>query len=226
MSRYRQTLKNRLPQFAIKWLRKTRRQLLNLRDPQKIFREIYSSNAWDGTESVSGPGSTMDATKGIREALPGLIVELKINTLLDVPCGDVYWISSCLPKSVQYIGGDIVPELIERNRQKFPSLGSFMTLDLVRDDLPKSDMILIRDCMIHLPNYLIIQALGNIKRSASTYLLATTYEGLPENINIEIGGYRRVNLSLPPFNLPRPSKLIKESEGKGKCMGLWRIADL
>lgn len=200
--------------------------LLNLRSREKVFQRIYSDNAWDGTESVSGPGSSMDATDGIRKALPGLIGELKIHTLLDVPCGDVYWISSCLPEKVQYIGGDIVPELIERNRQKFPSFGSFMVLDLVKDDLPKSDMILIRDCMIHLPNQSIIQALRNIKRSGSTYLMATTYEGLAENMDIEIGGYRPISLTLAPFSLPRPLKLVKESEGGGKCMGLWRIADL
>jgi hypothetical protein len=44
-----------------------------------------------------------------------------------------------------------------------------------------------------------------------------------ENADVETGGWRSLNLELPPFSLPRPERLIVEDAGAGKCLGLWRL---
>jgi hypothetical protein len=215
-----------MPAPLAEQIRGVKRAVLNRRSATAVFRGIYVDNEWDGAESVSGPGSSLAATANIRAALPGLIRDLGVKTLLDVPCGDAYWISTCLPPGVSYIGGDIVPELIERNTKDHGAFGTFRTIDIIKDPLPAADLILLRDCFIHLSNAMVVEALANIRRASITYLLTTTYTGIAANIDIELGGFRPVDLTLAPMRLPAPQRLNGESEGQGKCIGLWRVADL
>jgi hypothetical protein len=104
-------------------------------------------------------------------------------------------------------------------------------MDLIKDDLPKVDMIMVRDCFIHLSNPLITKALENIKRSGSTYLLTNSFPDMKENMNIKTGTWRRVNFDIAPFNLPKPVASWEETEHLNKIAGrkfmvLYKIADL
>jgi hypothetical protein len=207
-------------------MRGAKRAFVNRRGAANVFRDIYVGNAWDGTESVSGPGSTMAATANIRAALPGLIDELGINVLLDVPCGDAFWIGQCLPPGLRYIGGDVVPEIVAHNKKTRPEMGTFDVLDLVNDPLPKADLILVRDCFIHLPNKMVRQALENIKRADARFLLTTTFPHESGNSDIELGGYRPVNLMASPFELGKPERILLDEDGtrrNGKHLGLWKL---
>ena len=223
----------RLGRRALKYLpdpiadrvRAAKRAVLNSRPPAAVFRGIFVDNRWDGTESVSGPGSTMAASANIRAVLPGLLHELGVKTFLDAPCGDAFWISTCFPLDVHYIGADIVPEIIERNRLQRSELGEFRVLDIISDDLPHADLILVRDCFIHLPNAWVRKALANMRRANIRYLLTTTSPDLAANADIEVGGFRPVNMQAAPFNLPPPERLIVESEAAHKQLGLWRLAE-
>jgi len=210
-------------------LRAIKRSLLNCRSSSDVFTKIYKVNGWDGTESLSGPGSTLASTVNIRSALPELIKEFDIKSILDVPCGDAYWIGKCIPQGVTYIGGDIVPEIIERNRLEKLNLGEFIVCDIVNDELPDADIIIVRDCFIHLPNKMIRLALENIKKANIGYILTTTYQGVVDNVDIELGGFRPINLTLEPFSLPTPICSIMENgeeKSSGKSMGLWLVKDL
>lgn len=213
-----------LPAPIAEGVRATKRAILNRRAAADVFRGIFVENGWDGTESVSGPGSTMAASANIRAALPGLLSELGVRSFLDAPCGDAFWISTCFPPDVRYIGADIVPEIVERNRLERSRLGEFRVLDLVADDLPQVDLILVRDCFIHLPNGWVRKALANIRRAKIRYLLTTTFPELSGNPDIEVGGFRPVNLQAAPFSLPPPERLIVESESARKQLGLWRLS--
>ncbi len=205
-----------------------KRAVLNTRSRKSVFTRIAESNAWDGTESVSGPGSTLEATRLLREALPDLLARYEIKSLLDVPCGDAYWITRVLPERIIYTGGDIVPALIEKARADKGNFGTFAVMDLVTDDLPKADLVMVRDCFIHMPHAMIKQAIANIKRSGARYLLTTTYPGQADNIDIEIGGFRPVDLQRAPFDLPASLEIILETEGvsSGKSMALWDVSTL
>jgi hypothetical protein len=217
-----------LPEPMAKVLRDARRALLNLRSRREVFRQIARENSWDGTESVSGPGSSMEATSLLRAALPKLLTTYKCRTLLDIPCGDAYWISRTLTGEINYIGADIVPELVERNRASYPAFGRFEVIDLVSDELPCVDMIMIRDCFIHLPNRMVSIAIENVKRSDARYVLVSTYPHRADNIDIEIGGFRAIDLEKAPFSLPKPLEVIVETEGivSGKSMALWDVKAL
>jgi len=196
-----------------------------------LFTLIYKKNLWGNLESISGPGSTLVDTEELREALPEILRKLGAKTLLDIPCGDFNWMKYVDLVDIQYIGADIVPELIQGiGKQYSNDRRKFLCLDLVTDNLPKSDVILCRDCLVHLTNSKVNMALSNICKSGSTYLLATTFPEKAENKEVEIDFWRPVNLEKEPFNLPSPLLLINENNHipgyQDKSLGLWRISDI
>lgn len=209
--------------------RSLRRHALNMRSSRRVFEEIFRGNEWGASESVSGPGSTLAATNSIRTALPALLSDLGVSSVLDLPCGDAHWISECLPEHIRYTGGDIVEEIVQRNRRIRSKLGEFIVCDLVRDQLPRADLILVRDCFIHLPFRRIHESVRNIKRSGAKYLLTTSFSNVYENIDIEIGGFRKIDLTKPPFSFPRPLLEIPDDDQAGasaKRLMLWEVARL
>ena len=52
-------------------------------DPQVIFQMIHRLNVWDDSESVSGPGSTLDYTTTLRQHLPLVFQQQAVRTLFD-----------------------------------------------------------------------------------------------------------------------------------------------
>src|SRR5262249_7114385 len=114
---------------------------------------MYRTNGWFQSESISGPGSTLQATEHLRSVLREIIRDLGVSSLLDAGCGDFNWMKEVDLGEVEYIGVDVVAsEIIERNNQLYGAKNRhFMVKDITRDDLPKVDLILCRDCLPHLP---------------------------------------------------------------------------
>ena len=205
------------------------RQTLQIRmsSMEKIFSDVYLNNSWGNQESVSGRGSSLARTSVIRNELPALLESVGAKSLLDASCGDFNWMQHVDLRGIEYLGADVVPELIARNRQRYASQGrNFVVLDITRDELPKADVILCRDCFIHLSFKHSRAAITNFKKSGATFLLATTHIAVEKNTDIASGGWRSVNLQLPPFNFPEPLQLIIESHELGKGLGMWRLEDL
>ena len=150
--------------------------------------------------------------------------------LLDVRGGKVALINK-LNLDVKYIGGEIVSDLIEKNKIHYDdSNKTFLCMDVINDTLPDIDLIFCRDCFIHFSYDDIFKALENIKKSGAKYLMTTTFPE-KENRDIATGGWRMLNLEAAPFNLPKPLICINEKcdEGeayKTKSMSLWEISKL
>jgi hypothetical protein len=170
---------------------------------EQIFQAIYNKNFWGNVESVSGPGSTFVYTKNIRSEIPKLLDQLSINSILDGPCGDFNWMKSTLDFTrFRYTGVDIVPELIDKNRILYGSENiSFIKKDLLKDDLPISDLMLCRDLLAHLALEDIYKFFSNFLRSQIPYLLTSTHVHLDieKNHDIRSGDFRELNLEIPPF---------------------------
>lgn len=81
-----------------------------MKSTEAIFTEIYKENYWRGKNSVSGQGSDLEQTETIVKELPILFKDLKISTMLDIPCGDFFWMKMVDLKGIQYIGADVVEE--------------------------------------------------------------------------------------------------------------------
>lgn len=192
-----------------------------------VFSQIYHAKLWMDSESVSGRGSTLARTATIVATVPVLLDELEVKTLLDAACGDFNWMSHTPLNDVKYVGCDVVPELIKRNRSLYDNdHRTFIVRDITTQKLPDADAILCRDCLIHLSFKRIRDAVRNFRKTSAIYLLCTTHTSVRENTDCPDGGWRSVNLQLPPFNFPRPLKLIVEDAESGKHLGVWRLEEL
>lgn len=202
---------------------------------EEVFTDAFQGNGWGGVTSRSGQGSDLEETETLRRELPRLVRELGARSLLDAPCGDLTWMREVELGVDEYIGADVVRPLVD-HLQTTEANGRcrFVLADITRDPLPAADMILCRDCLVHLPDALVKAALENFRRSGAIYLLTTTFSRRLRNRrrDIRIGEWRTLNLTLPPFSLPQPLRLLNEGyRGKGgafadKSLGLWRLEDL
>lgn len=196
----------------------------------EVFTEHYRKNAWQSDESRSGTGSTLEQTVAIRAAIPGLVQDFNVKTILDIPCGDFNWMRA-LELPVRYVGADIVDEIVSINQKRFTNdERTFVRCDLTRDVLPTVDLILCRDCLVHLSYQNIWDALDNIHESGSQLLLTTTHVSQERNLDIVTGEWRPLNLEKPPFSFPRPIVSINEEHRDpaafDKHLALWRVSDL
>lgn len=200
---------------------------------EERFNYIHNNNFWVGKSSISGEGSDETQTEEIRVNLPKIILKYKIQRILDLPCGDFNWMKNIELNLLEYIGADIVQEIIHLNNEKYSNdRRRFLKLDIIKDNLPKADLIFCRDCFVHLSNDNVIKSIENIKRSNSRYLLTTTFTECEINEDIVTGDWRIINLTKEPLNFPNPILLINENCTEGnrtysdKSLGLWRISDL
>lgn len=194
---------------------------------EKIFTFIYNNNLWFSRESASGRGSTLESAQVLIEELPKLLKKYKVEKMLDAACGDFNWMKE-VDLGVDYIGIDIVKEIVDANSKEYANEArTFKNLNFIEDELPKVDLILCRDVFIHIPNKTILRALENFKSSGAKYLLTTTYNKINRNFNMFPGGFRKLNLENPPFNLGAPLDVIKEPYDvffdREKILGLWDL---
>lgn len=184
------------------------------------FRAIYLGNFWDDAESRSGPGSRRDS-RSVRQTLAALdAITQRINprSIADVPCGDCNWIGAFLDAhpGLDYVGYDIVPELIAANRARHAR--RFAVLDITTQVPARADLVLCKDLFNHLTNAEIAAALRNILTSGSRWLLASNNFGYTnrELPRLQISTSRHLDLTAPPFNLAPP-------EWHDDYLGLWDL---
>jgi len=190
---------------------------------KEIFQEIYNNNAWSSPESRSGTGSELGKTIHLTQILPSLLKGLGIRSMIDSPCGDFNWMRTVNLPVEQYLGIDVVPELIERNNLRYANnLYRFERLDITTDPLPYADLIFSRDCLQHLDSAHCLKALINFKNSGAKYLL-TSCHMVETNTDIQNGGFRPLNLMKDPFNIPEPLLMIPDHDAFPKYLCLWRL---
>jgi hypothetical protein len=192
-----------------------------------LFTGYFVDNIWGNAESVSGSGSTLNATMGMRESLPELLRTLDIRSLLDVPCGDFAWMQHVDLPGIDYLGGDIVREMVIDLQHRFGQPGRrFVYLDVCSMSIPDVDAILMRDLLIHLPNSLVHKTLRNIKSSNARWLITSHYPAVHHNPDVRLGAHRFLNLTQDPFNLPEPQYLLPDSDVQraDKSLGVWSVS--
>jgi GT2 family glycosyltransferase len=200
--------------------------------PSQVFAGFHSAALRRRDESLSGPGSSLDRTATLREALPALLDELEVKTMLDAGCGDHWWLRETPLPVDRYIGVDIVQELVAANSALCIDGRLFMLADFTNDKLPPVDLVLTRDTLVHYDFATAVRALQNLRRTGARFLLATTFPDRHANRDVALGGWRPLNLALEPFNFPAPLRLLIEgcTENGGayrdKALGLWRFEDL
>jgi len=191
------------------------------------FDRIYSENAWNGIESLSGPGSGPIATRHLARVLPPLCSILGVKSVLDVGCGDGYW----MPDLPGYTGVDVAWPAIERAIHRHPTR-RYRCVDIRRVQLARTfDMVFTRDAMQHLSLAEGVELLEAIRFIGPTWLLASTYFA-GDNVDIVTGDAYSPDLTVEPFSLGPAEQMIPDGyayhEGGGirdprKFLGLWRL---
>lgn len=201
---------------------------------EQIFTNIVENNKWtyntkEEKISLSGEGSSLESTINIRKELPKLFEKYNIKSIVDAPCGDYYWFENLNNDLYDYTGIDIVKSLIDTNNNLYKKSNvRFEHKDLCDTEIIKADLILCRDCLIHLSNEDSFKVLRNFKNSGSKYLLITTNYHNYGNLDINTGGFRHLNMQHSPFNFPQPLEIMPENNMffKDKSLGLWKLEDL
>jgi SAM-dependent methyltransferase len=201
----------------------------------KYFDNVYKQNLFHGQESLSGEGSSLEATRVLRREIPSLLNRFNITSILDVPCGDLNWMKEILPLTADYTGADVSMDMVRSNKKKFREY-KFIQFDAVKEVPDSFDLILCRDLLVHLPLEEATQVIQNFLKSDSKYLLTTTFLNRELNEDFKysptVVQWRPLNLSIHPFMFPKPVTTIVEEcmEGDGnfadKVLGLYDLDSL
>jgi hypothetical protein len=196
-------------------------RLLRMATPEDRFTFIYRTNFWNADQSVSGPAGSLENTAELRARLPGLFERHGIRRLFDAPCGDFHWMRHLVAEHpLDYVGGDIVRMMVERNQMSFGSERvAFLHIDITRDAFPAADLWLCRASFCNLSQADVFAALQRFAASDIRYMLAscTNPDGFA-NTDIVTGDYRRIDLQSPPYSLPRELARLKDGDDE---MCLW-----
>ena len=171
---------------------------------QERFSDIYEKNIWGSGESGSGEGSELEYAESLRTWLVESLPKYKVRKFVDAPCGDFNWMRSVIGQvDIEYVGYDIVPSVISRNRELYGEENvNFEVANICNDELPICDLLMVRDCLFHLSYEYINKFLVNISNLDYKYLLTTTHILGKDcsNRDIVTGDFRLINLFLGPFN--------------------------
>lgn len=191
---------------------------------RRAFQGAYGRRQWgrdkDG-EFFSGAGSR-GACADVYVACISRILERRSQesdrplTVVDLGCGDFSVGRRLLERTanIQYVGCDIVPELVQAHRAKVTdSRASFQELDIVASDLPDGDICLVREVLQHLCNADVACVLKKLSKYKEVYITEarpTLLEGLPNpdkpsgpgvRWDWRTGRGRGIELDKPPFKL-------------------------
>lgn len=180
---------------------------------KKAMEQVYEMQLWGSNASkfYSGDGSHNPAiVKPYVEVVKTFLTSFKKPiTVCDLGCGDFNIGKEFVKFTKNYIGVDIVKNLIDFNKSTYknPNL-EFCCLDIAKDDLPVADCVIVRQVLQHLSNTeveSIVKKLQNYK-----YVILTEHlpkeDFIPNKDIISGQGIRLkkqsgINLLAPPFNL-------------------------
>ena len=184
------TIKNLIFKFLPKKWYGAYVNLLNRRyrkmDTRQVFEEVYRKKLWSKKEFKqedyhSGSGTTSQNTDRYISFLTRFLNENNVKRLVEIGCGDFRIMKQVLLNSSidHYHGVDIVPNLIERNQNKYgiSKKIEFSCLNAVTDDLPPGECLLIRQVLQHLNN----EQIKAILAKTRSYKLVLITEHIPEN---------------------------------------------
>ncbi len=195
------------------------RRKVQFNSNREIFTNVYQNKLWgvaspeNESPFYSGPGSSdpqiVDPyVDTVKRFFSNLSTKKKA---VDLGCGDFRVGSRIVDSFDSYTACDVVPELVHFNQEYWRHLPvEFRVVDLVKDEIPSGDVLILRQVLQHLSNDDISKFIQLIPRVFS-YLLLT--EHLPsENdfvanrdkasgTEIRLGIGSGVVLAQPPFNL-------------------------
>jgi hypothetical protein len=165
-----------------------------------VFEKIYQENYWG---FGSGHGSLPSVTAEYSQYISNFISNNNITSVVDFGCGDWQFSRFMDWRKVDYTGYEIVPKLVKDNTKSYaaPNIKFLLTPSSFKN-LKPADLLLVKDVLQHLPQSEIENFITSVLPKYKYSLI--TNNTLPENLlnmAIEKGGFRPLDLRLPPYNL-------------------------
>ena len=185
-----------------------------------VFNHIAKHNLWRNNESRSGGGSTVTATKTVRNCLNQWIEKYQIKSIVDCASGDMNWQPLLNNfEQLDFKAFDISEHI--KAVSKYP----IKILDITKEIPPAADLFILRDVLQHLPLNLGRNALRNvieaaIKKSSTGYVAVTSFDDVEVNIDIDTGSFYKNNIHLEPF----PKIQSYASKPLEKCLNYYGTA--
>lgn len=166
---------------------------------------------------MSGPGSTIAACATIIERMPFWLELHSIKSIVDLGCGDFNWMSRIDLGDIEYDGYDIVSDVIRTALNHTASNIAFHHADILEMKIPKADLVICKDVLIHLPNDEALKLLQAIQSSGSRLLATTTCPAWDNRFRagMNAGEFSPINLEGEPFFWSPPEDAIEVPHGKG-----------
>ena len=196
-------------------------------DTKSKFSHIYANHVWGG-ESKSGIGSNVANARPYVERLQPLIDDPEVERVLDLGCGDWTFSQHLDLTSVEYVGIDIVPDLVNELTERYgaPNI-EFVAGNFLDMDLPDADLLICKDVLQHLSREQVdrfIERLAQFPRALLTNDQSLHREGGwrrlwqkepigTVNIDIQPGEWRPLRLREPPYGL------------EAKLLGTFNVCD-
>ena len=160
------------------------------------FDRIYATNEWG---YGSGVGSLPLNNIKYMEFVQDFMAKNQVSSVVDLGCGDWQFSRFIDWSSVQYLGLDVVPDVVDANARRFTRQNiRFEQLHDV-EQVPGGDLLLCKDVFQHLSNEMVRTYLSTLKERFR-YLLITNDEGPGEpNRDIAAGEWRPLRLDRSPF---------------------------
>ncbi|MEI7525476.1 MAG: class I SAM-dependent methyltransferase [Mariniphaga sp.] len=181
---------------------------------QEIYSKIYKENIWgqDHTGFFSGGGSSSPNVSKYIDFVDSFIRTNNITRVVDLGCGDFRVMRTITDrnKTLNYIGVDIVPDLISFVQNHYGNERiQFLCLDAIKDNLPDADLVTVRQVLQHLSNHDVTSILKKLVKYkyalVSEHIL--TGPGVIPNKDKKTGQFTRLDLNssllinLSPFSL-------------------------
>lgn len=124
---------------------------------REAMTQVYQMKLWGGKshDFYSGDGShNPNIVNPYIQVVQSFLSSFKLPIrVLDLGCGDFNVGNKLLAFTQDYTGIDIVPELIDRNKELFQADNLlFQCLDIAKEEWPVADCVLIRQVLQHLSN--------------------------------------------------------------------------
>jgi SAM-dependent methyltransferase len=191
-----------------RWMLANIRRRYGKMTTEEAFSEIYRRRLWG---SGSGTGSEERYSKAYCDFVVRFALERRVKRVVDIGCGDFSVGRRIAEAGFEYIGVDVVPEVIQGLQCQFGRKGvTFLRLDAITENPPAADLCLIRQVLQHLSNAEIVRVLDNCRH----YPQVLVTEHLPMGGNIipnkdkphgpdtRVYDNSGVFLDEPPFSLP------------------------
>jgi SAM-dependent methyltransferase len=190
---------------------------------KEIFDNIYQKQFWG---KDSGCGSDPKNAKEWISLINNFIKEKEIKSVLDLGCGDWRIGKELNLDNVNYTGVDVSSVIINKIKHNEKDNIKFVNHDIESFDIPKVDLVLLKDVLQHLALDSTKKILDKVSNNAKYVLISNDFNknniyGNKTNYEIKSGHHVYLDLTISPFSYDLKHVLDFNSCGQIKRVYLY-----